>query len=139
MKRNFDDSTSYPPVMSTFSDFIHRFTLLQIITASTKDHFIKDCFLLKVLEMSVGEPCAKEEYIASGGSTRSSQISNLERNIALYIQRARDYLNWWDGESAVFWAEKAVALSIDHHNLSTNHDKIMPFKNGTLFYFQSQK
>ena len=87
--------------------------------------------------MSVGEPCAKEEYIASGGSTRSSQISNLERNIALYIQRARDYLNWWDGESAVFWAEKAVALSIDHHNISEN-DKIKPFKNGTSFTFKAK-
>ena len=65
---------------------------------------------------------AREEYIGSG-RPNNRQVT-LERHIHLYMGRARNYLNWLDGKSAVFWAEKAVALSIEHYNLSEPHDPI---------------
>ena len=59
----------------------------------------------------------------------------MERYIALYQQRARNYLTWLDAQSAVFWAEKAVALSIEHYNLSQPKDPIRPFTNGEFYFF----
>jgi len=74
---------------------------------------------------------AREEYIGSG-RPNNRQVT-LERHIHLYMGRARNYLNWLDGKSAVFWAEKAVALSIEHYNLSEPHDPIRPFSNACWF------
>ena len=66
---------------------------------------------------------AREEYIGRSSTSSTRQVT-LERHINLYMGRARNYLNWLDGKSAVFWAEKAVALSIEHYNLSQPNDPI---------------
>ena len=75
-----------------------------------------------------GSGDASEEYLAPENT--------LERMIQIYTRRARNYFNWLDYETAFFWAEKALALSIENHNIDAPvEDKISPFTKGSYFVF----